>query len=119
MPRVYCFGGYMLICRLVVFFVIFSTPLYAQSNVSPWHPIGRYNHEPIRESSGVAASRQYKDVYWTLNDSGNPNVLYATRIDGSLIGEFSVEGAQNSDWEALGIDDEGQLWIGDIGNSSY
>jgi hypothetical protein len=84
----------------------------------PWRPIGRYTYEPIRESSGVVASRQFDGVYWTLNDSGNPAVLYATTMIGKLIREFPVQGAKNSDWEALAIDDKGRLWVGEIGNNS-
>jgi hypothetical protein len=108
----------MVVLRLVACVMLCASSVFAQSDISPWHPIGRYDHEPIRESSGFVASRQYQGVYWTLNDSGNPNVLYATRLDGSLIREFVVQGAHNRDWEALAIDDKGQLWIGEIGNNS-
>lgn len=86
--------------------------------IPPWKPIGQYTHPAIRESSGIVASRQFDGVYWTLNDSGNPAALYATRLNGELIQEISVQGSQNFDWEALGIDDQNQLWIGEIGNNS-
>ena len=86
--------------------------------IPPWQPTGQYTHPAIRESSGIVASRQFEGVYWTLNDSGNPAVLYATRLNGELIQEISVQGSQNFDWEALGIDDQNQLWIGEIGNNS-
>ncbi len=84
----------------------------------PWRAVGRYTHLPIRESSGIVKSGQFNDVYWTLNDSGNPATLYATKRNGELIGEIAVKGAGNIDWEALGIDDKNQLWIGEIGNNS-
>ena len=86
--------------------------------IPPWQPTGQYTHPAIRESSGIVASRQFEGVYWTLNDSGNPAVLYATRLNGELIQEISVQGSQNFDWEALGLDDHNQLWIGEIGNNS-
>ena len=86
--------------------------------IPPWQPTGQYTHPAIRESSGIVASRQFDGVYWTLNDSGNPAALYATRLNGELIQEISVQGSQNFDWEALGIDDQNQLWIGEIGNNS-
>jgi len=113
----FAFGGSMFVWHLIVV-LLWSSSVFAQTDISPWHPIGRYNHEPIRESSGFVTSRQYGNVYWTLNDSGNPNVLYATRLDGSLIREFVVKGTHNRDWEALAIDDKGQLWVGEIGNNS-
>lgn len=70
----------------------------------PWQPIGKYTHVPIRESSGVVASHQFEGVYWTLNDSGNPAVLYATTLEGKSIGEFTVQGATDRDWEVLALD---------------
>ena len=45
-------------------------------------------------------------------------MLYATKRNGELIREIKVRGSRNFDWEALGIDNKGQLWIGDIGNNS-
>ena len=103
-------------------FILATTFIIAEDHASfgtpPWQPIGRYTHPDIRESSGIVVSKQFEDVYWTLNDSGNPAVLYATKRNGELINEIKVRGTQNFDWEALGIDDNGQLWIGDIGNNS-
>ena len=84
----------------------------------PWQPTGKYIYPDIRESSGIVASRQFEGVYWTLNDSGNPASLYATKLNGELIQEIAVKGSRNFDWEALGIDDKNQLWIGEIGNNS-
>ena len=86
--------------------------------IPPWHPIGQYTHPAIRESSGIVASHQFEGIYWTLNDSGNPAALYATKLNGELIQEISIQGSQNFDWEAIGIDDQNQLWIGEIGNNS-
>ena len=84
----------------------------------PWQPIGKYIHPDIKESSGIVASRQFEGVYWTLNDSGNPATLYATKRNGERIQEIAVKGSANFDWEGLGIDDKNQLWIGEIGNNS-
>ncbi len=106
----------------VLIFILFTTIAIAEEPASfgtpPWQPAGRYTHPEIRESSGIVASKQFEEVYWTLNDSGNPSVLYATKRNGELIQKIKVRGTRNFDWEALGIDDKGQLWIGDIGNNS-
>ena len=88
------------------------------SDTPPWRPIGTYAHPDIRESSGIVRSQQFDGVYWTLNDSGNPATLYATKRNGELIQEIAVHGSGNFDWEALGIDSQNQLWIGEIGNNS-
>ena len=87
-------------------------------NTPPWQPTGKYTHPPIQESSGIVTSRQFEGVYWTLNDSGNPAALYATKLNGELIQEIAVRGSGNFDWEALGIDAQNRLWIGEIGNNS-
>ncbi|MBI2502481.1 MAG: hypothetical protein HYW07_04505 [Candidatus Latescibacteria bacterium] len=112
----------MLPCWIVGLLVL-ARPLPATKPVvgadrPPWKAVGRYEYAPIEESSGLVVSYQYPGVYWTLNDSGNPPVLYATRPDGILIREFAVQGADNKDWEALSLDDQGWLWIGEIGNNS-
>ena len=107
---------YPLIFILATTITIAEKP--ATFGTPPWQPIGRYTHSDIRESSGIVASKQFEGVYWTLNDSGNPATLYATKRNGELIQEIKVRGTRNFDWEAFGIDDKGQLWIGDIGNNS-
>ena len=107
---------YPLIFILATTITIAEKP--ATFGTPPWQPIGRYTHSDIRESSGIVASKQFERVYWTLNDSGNPATLYATKRNGELIQEIKVRGTRNFDWEAFGIDDKGQLWIGDIGNNS-
>ena len=88
------------------------------ADTPPWQPIGEYTHPPIRESSGIITSQQFEGVYWTLNDSGNSPTLYATKLNGELIQEIAVRGSGNFDWEALGIDSQNRLWIGEIGNNS-
>lgn len=109
-----------LIHTLLFFFITFTSIAEKPITFSPppWQPLGKFTHPDIRESSGIVASKQYAGVYWTLNDSGNPSVLYATKRNGELIKKIKVNGARNFDWEALANDDKGQLWIGDIGNNS-
>ncbi len=103
-------------------FLLITTIVIAEEPDSfgtpPWQPVGKYTHSAIRESSGIVASQQFEGVYWTLNDSGNPTVLYATKQNGELIQEIKIHGTRNFDWEALAIDNKGQIWIGDIGNNS-
>ncbi len=108
-----------LLSHLLVFVLgIGLSTTAAAPDTPPWQPVGQYTHPDIRESSGIVASRQFEGVYWTLNDSGNPATLYATKLNGELIQEVAIKGSGNFDWEALGIDDKNQLWIGEIGNNS-
>jgi hypothetical protein len=77
---------------------------------------GRLAHPPIREASGIAASRRHPGVFWVHNDSGNPSALFAVRRDGTLLREYAVR-APNLDWEDIAADSDGHLYIGDIGNN--
>lgn len=78
--------------------------------------IGRLEHPPIAESSGIIASRRYPGVYWTHNDSGNPAVIFAVDREGKLLAEVPIMG-RNPDWEDIAVDDAGHLYIADIGNN--
>ncbi len=88
-------------------------------------PFAVLDTDLVKEGSTLTASRQWKDVYWTLNDSGSKPNLYAVSPDGKLIkpawvrkySGVNVAGARNIDWEALTADDKGNLIIGDFGNN--
>lgn len=90
--------------------------LIALADPSTLEPLGRLDHPAIREASGIVASRRHPGVFWVHNDSGNPPALFAVRRDGTLIREFQV-GVPNVDWEDIAADDDGHLYIGDIGNN--
>ncbi|MHC5539067.1 hypothetical protein ACYOEI_12685, partial [Singulisphaera rosea] len=79
-------------------------------------PLGRLEHTPIREASGIVKSRRHPGIYWVHNDSGNPPAIFAVRRDGTLVREYSVA-APNIDWEDIATDDQGHLYLGEIGNN--
>ncbi len=54
--------------------------------------------------------------FLTINDSGNPAVLYRLDQQGRIVQRLDIE-AQNQDWEALTMH-QGKLWIADIGNNT-
>lgn len=73
----------------------------------------------VGESSGVAASRRTPGVFWTHNDSGDPD-LFAVDARGALRGKVRVQGATVTDWEdiAAGPCAAGRcLYVGDIGDN--
>lgn len=97
----------------------------APANV-PWGPaerIATVTHPPLDESSGLAASRRYPGLYWTLNDSGNPASLFLfDPHQGTLKAELLVDGARNIDWEDMTLGpgprrEISYLYIGDIGDN--
>ena len=79
--------------------------------------VDRIDDDGVRESSGVVASRKQPGVYWTHNDSGNAPVLFAMTREGEVLGGFPVS-VRNDDWEDVAADDEGHLFIGDVGNNN-
>lgn len=72
----------------------------------------------ISESSGLAVSAVHDDLAYTINDSGNADVVYAVRIStGEVVGTTTVSGTPWVDTEAMTLHD-GKLWIGDVGDNS-
>lgn len=65
----------------------------------------------IHEASGMV----YLNGFWLINDSGNPSVLYRINNDSSL--DSIIIKAPNMDWEALALDGNSNLYIGDFGNN--
>lgn len=58
----------------------------------------------------------FDGLFWTINDSGNSNHIYAFDTIGNIVRTIEIAGAKNVDWEALAIDGE-NLYIGDFGNN--
>ncbi len=82
----------------------------------PLDRAGRLDDPAIREASGIVRSRRHPGIFWVHNDSGNPPALFAVRGDGSLVRSYRVD-VPNVDWEDIAADDEGHLYIGEIGNN--
>lgn len=57
----------------------------------------------LEESSGIVASRRRPGVYWSVNDSGNDPLLFATDSAGTDLGYVRVTGARNVDWEDIAM----------------
>lgn len=71
----------------------------------------------IAESSGLVVSQVHDDLAYTINDSGNADVVFALRIStGEVVGTTTVLGTPWVDTEALTLH-EGRLWIGDVGDN--
>ena len=95
----------------ILCFVIFSISTFAQKI----HKIARLP-EIITESSGLIF---YNDTLLiTHNDSGDKPILYFINLKGKLIHKVIVNNAKNVDWEDITKDDQGNVYIADIGNNS-
>jgi len=68
----------------------------------------------IAETSALVCTGDQQ--FLTINDSGNPAVLYRLDQQGRIVQRLNIE-AQNQDWEALTMH-QGKLWIADIGNNT-
>jgi hypothetical protein len=80
---------------------------------------------PAKENSGIVKSRQWPDLFWMHNDSGDEPRLYPVRRDGSVYESSRypetpgvlVGGAINVDWEDITVDASGHIIVADIGNN--
>jgi hypothetical protein len=89
---------------------------FMSADPSPLETVGRLDEKLIPEASGIVKSRRFADVFWVHNDSGNPPLLFAIRGDGRIVRQFRLA-IPNIDWEDIAIDDQGHLFLGDIGNN--
>ncbi|MFG3183936.1 MULTISPECIES: WD40 repeat domain-containing protein [Streptomyces] len=73
----------------------------------------------ITESSGLAASRQHKGVYWTHNDQDTGAYLYAVdSATGKTVARITLTGVGTPrDVEAISMGPDNQLYVGDIGDN--
>lgn len=112
------------VCLVTICVTFFPLSLHAQSTpttrpaLPAWSPVGRLDPAVIREASGVVASRRQQGVYWAHPDSGNDAHLVAFDLSGKVLANISVAGAINIDWEDICADDDGHLYVGDIGNNT-
>ncbi|OGX89160.1 hypothetical protein [Hymenobacter coccineus] len=69
----------------------------------------------VSESSGLCPADQ-PGTYFSFGDEGNDATLYRISATGQLQGTLSL-GTNNSDWESLSRDDQGNYFVGDCGNN--
>jgi hypothetical protein len=78
----------------------------------------RISDPDILESSGLAASRLHRGVYWTHNDSGDGPYVYAVdSATGKTVAKVTMRGIHARDVEAISLGPDGDLYAGDIGDN--
>lgn len=102
---------------LIALMLLLAPPALAGKKKAADFKLGKLEPKGLEECSGIVASRRHEGVFWAINDSGNAPALFAITGEGKLIAEYPVQ-AKNDDWEDLSIDDEGHLYIGEIGNNN-
>jgi len=104
----------LLLCLLVI--VVVSSVAHAA--VPGPVVVSQMTDPRIVESSGLALSRAYTDLAYTVNDSGNEPLVFAIQVStGRVVGVTRVEGGDLRDTEALSLDGEGTLWVSDTGDN--
>ena len=62
---------------------------------------GHVEDTSLTELSDIVASTDNPGVFWTAEDSFNPNKVYAVNRSGQVIGAFTIQGTTDIDWEDL------------------
>ncbi|MCR8666718.1 hypothetical protein NO995_03430 [Aestuariibaculum sp. M13] len=70
----------------------------------------------LKEVSGNEITTN-SDLIWVIEDAGNRNNVYGLNDKGYIVKDIDIKNANNMDWEDLTTDNEGNLYIGDIGNN--
>ncbi len=86
----------------------------------PARRIGRIQDIRLTECSGLDASPDNPDLFWTVNDGGNGPYLYALGENGRNRGRVRVAGARNRDWEGLATfvhEGRSMILIADFGDN--
>lgn len=81
---------------------------------------GHLQAAELGEASGLAVSRRHPDLLWALNDSGNKPILFALDASGADLGQVTLVGTNNRDWEDLATFTwRGEPWllVADIGDN--
>ena len=82
--------------------------------------LGAFSNRGLVEASGLVRSEINAGVYWSQNDSGNDESLFAYDSTGASLGVTRVTDAFNRDWEAIALGPcaiGSCLYIGDVGDN--
>ncbi len=83
---------------------------------------GTVKSADVVESSGLGFSFRRPNLIWTINDSGHGTEIYGLDLEGNLVAEVTVSGAENIDWEAMSSvkrESNSYLVVADVGDNSF
>jgi len=93
-----------------IFFIMFNCSTNGPTELIAQLP------DVLEEVSGIEYDAN-RDLFWMINDSGNPPVVYLVSKKGEIQNEIKVD-AKNKDWEDIALDRHGNLYVGDFGNNN-
>lgn len=106
----------------------FSSASFSQQNVKfdslylSGIPVAQISNPDLEEISGLAFSRRHPNLIYVHTDSGGEPSIYLLDSLGQELGEISLLGAANRDWEdiAVGPGPNGQsyVFVGEIGDNA-
>ena len=108
---------YFLTSILFVSLALTTEPVFGEQQ--DW---GVIEENDIDEASGIVASQKNENVFWTHNDSGGDNCVYAFNNSGIHLGRYYLDNISLRDWEDMStgpgpIQDSIYLYIGEIGDN--
>lgn len=84
-------------------------------------PVQTISNPELEEMSGMAVSRKHPNIWYTHTDSGGEPIVYFLDMEGDLLGEITLKGIKNRDWEdmAIGPGPEGEnyIYVAEIGDN--
>lgn len=69
----------------------------------------------LNEISGIEIIND--SLFVAINDSGNKQNIYFVSTKGEILHTCFISNGINSDWEAITMDNQGHLYIADVGNN--
>ena len=84
--------------------------------------LSELTNKKLKESSGLAASKENPGLLWTHNDSGNEAEIYLVDKDLNIRLTVSLSGIENRDWEDITVGPgpdtaKSYIYVGDIGDN--
>lgn len=110
------------IIQLILLVVPFLSTTVLSQEFGSRIDLGTIESNEINEASGIEASSKNPGVFWTFNDSGGENKIYAFSSTGKDLGSYKINGSANKDWEDISIgpgptENEFYIYIGDFGDN--
>jgi hypothetical protein len=110
----------MLVQSILLLLVALAPQGLAVHAAEAGHEFGRIKAKPLREASGVAASRRNPEILWMHND-GEASHVYAVKTTGKVAAQVRItETVEDVEDVAIGPgpdEDVDYLYLGDIGDN--